>query len=435
MADSRFSSAKQPPFVLAPSLTYEEYSVVRLEHSWTSGTDKIHRKQDTIFCPDPSDQERLVRTIVEFIDLASPSRLNIKDEHLYAKFREVLGGDLRAQWTRIDSNIADADKTTANFPGHARKFLRKYLPNNSTTLLDEYLRTVKKPYSMNCYTLQSRLGLINTLSTYLPGSSGTAIFPDDNALKLGFYRLMLNDWQLNFDAAGHQIDSNTYTIDMLVDYMEQQRLHYNARRNDPQPSRRGNYTPGNYNRSPPRPTSYNNQNNSSGNYRPQRTPRYSPYPVSANRNSTPPVRTATPGRGNNTTRSPYPLRSTTGGRGNPGRGNQTRAGTGRGSNVRRNLQFFQHTRSHDHYHVHNGYNQHENIDDQYYADDQQTHEQMDYDQQDHYHDYDTTTRHHRNHYHSLESNDHAYTDHNNHEDHYYVADDYQYDQDDWVQDY
>ena len=47
-------------------------------------------------------------------------------------------------------------------------------------------------------------------------------------MKNAIYRLMLPQWQLNFNASGNQLDNNNYSITCLFAHMEQQQLHYNA---------------------------------------------------------------------------------------------------------------------------------------------------------------------------------------------------------------
>jgi hypothetical protein len=102
------------------------------------------------------------------------------------------------------------------------------MPSNSFLIQQRYFNKATKPYGMDCFAAASRLRLINTLSVYLPGSSGLRLFPNDTALKSAFYKLMLPAWQLAFDVSGNQLHDAAYTLQKLVNFMENHRLHHNA---------------------------------------------------------------------------------------------------------------------------------------------------------------------------------------------------------------
>lgn len=229
MAAYRQPIRKQPPFTLQPTILYEEYSTTRLTNEFDDAGNRVTRKYEVPFCPDQSDKERVVRTIHEFLYACDDARLHVAIADRYTKLTEVLGGDLRVTWNDILNGIDAADRTVANFPAHIRLLTSKILPNDSYTLLDDYLRTAKKPYSMDCYTVSGRLTLLNALSAYLPGSNGAVLFPDAVSRKRAFFRLMLPEWQLAFNGSGHTLDDAAYSYDQLVEYMDQQRIFHNAR--------------------------------------------------------------------------------------------------------------------------------------------------------------------------------------------------------------
>ena len=80
---------------------------------------------------------------------------------------------------------------------------------------------------MNCFITASKLCLINTLSFYLPGSNNKELFMDATFFKNTFYRLMLLDWQLEFNLTGFQLDNDAQDFNQLVTFVEQQRIvHY-----------------------------------------------------------------------------------------------------------------------------------------------------------------------------------------------------------------
>jgi hypothetical protein len=83
---------------------------------------------------------------------------------------------------------------------------------------------VTKSYHMDCYETNGRLSLINNLSVFFPSSNGQSIMPNDVALTQGYYNLMPSSWQSKFDSNGRRVDELTYTLEILIDFMEAQRL-------------------------------------------------------------------------------------------------------------------------------------------------------------------------------------------------------------------
>ena len=243
-AQRQLTAAKQPPFTLHQTLLYEDYPTTCLVHTWhvaavqaaagvaAREAHDITRKYDVPFCPDQSDKERVIRTLHEFVRVCADDYLHLHDEERYNKVSDVLGGDLRITWDALRTNILQVNRTDANFAGHLREFVRKLVSNNSYQLLDDYLRSAKKPYEMDCYTCAGRLTLLSTLSAYLPGSNGTELFPNEQNMKQAFYRLMLSQWQLAFDTSGNRTDDPAYTMNQLTEFMEQQRIFHNAREED-----------------------------------------------------------------------------------------------------------------------------------------------------------------------------------------------------------
>ena len=441
---------KQPPLPLTPLLLYEDYGSQRVVNSFTDANgDDQTRKMDVPYCPDPSDKERLLRTLQEFTDACADPRLHINGADRYVKLREVLGGSLRATWDTVTAGIDAATQAdNANWIAGLRTFARNFFPNNAFTLQDEYMRAAVKPYAMDCYTLNSRIQLINQLSAYLPGSGGNTLYADDTAIKNAFYRLMLEDWQLKFDATGNALDDAAYTLQQLVDFMEQQRLHHNARMEQRSSNRqvRQNRLPLEPARRPPPPYPFNGNGYGYGpgdpggprypgppgppRGGPPGGPRRSPYNGRSQAPQGPPA-----GRGNHVNRtprrqqgsgfrSPYALRPT------ERRQQRFQANP----QVRRNLNFYQ---GYDNYHQ-----------DDYVPDDTQEHYMGDtyadphdsYD--DHYHQDQPSAstpgpRAPRPARQGFESDSFqqapavSYDDYN---DHYYAAED-DYATDDWVQDY
>lgn len=297
-AIAKLRATKQPPIAIKPNILYEDYpttaiynSVVLAAVAPATNTTTVTRKQVLPFCPDASDKERLIRCFHDLVEASGANNLSLADSALHQKAREVLGGELKTTWTAVVATAITANKAaTTDFEANVREFLANYMPPNSYLILTESLTHASKPFSMDCFEVISRLRLINILSPYLPGSGGKKILDDDVSLKSAFYRLMLPQWQLNFDAAGHQIDDATLTVNRLVSFMDQQRLHHDAhkdleRRQQPRNPRAQR-----------RSTPYNgyNNNRSYGNSNPRPNNFSSPYQNRPNRFNQSPMRSFRP---------------------------------------------------------------------------------------------------------------------------------------------
>ena len=174
-AVAKLRATKQPPFQLKPSLLYEDYPTIAVYNqvqiaAATATTNAVtqNRKQVLPFCPDSSDKERLVRCFNEFLDACDPELLNLQDEKLHLKAKEILGGDLKTTWVEVMTKAKTDDPKnveTAKYKENVRTFLSKYMPPNAFHVLREFLAHVKKPFSIDCFDLASRLWLINTLNT------------------------------------------------------------------------------------------------------------------------------------------------------------------------------------------------------------------------------------------------------------------------------
>eukprot|EP00536_Pseudo-nitzschia_multiseries_P002427 jgi/Psemu1/5506/gm1.5506_g len=175
-AVAQLQAAKQAPFFFKPKVRYEDYPTVRLVHSVTRyisstpaaastastpstpgatlppppppppTTASSVKKQDTTFCPDSSDSERLIRVLVDFIDAVGPHNLNIKNDAKHYKLCEVLGGDLKHTWDKIVNNaglpIQDAD-----FTNNLNAFISLFLPDDTKNTTRRWPTTPKQPYA------------------------------------------------------------------------------------------------------------------------------------------------------------------------------------------------------------------------------------------------------------------------------------------------
>ena len=243
-------ASRQPSIFLKPTLTYEEYSTVRISHSWDEDVGAAGnprwttrtRKADVPFAPDASDKERLLRVVHEYNDAIAASRLHFTTgADIYDNFRLTLGGDLRTTWDQVVTELLQTQvpdgagghnpwtKTAANFiTDGVSKFLRRFFPSNSFLIQGEYMRLVMKPKVLDVYAVSGRARLINTLSRYLPGSGGNKLYNTPLEEKNAFFRMMLPAWQLKFTESGQELDDPNYTYDRLVQFMANQQLYHDA---------------------------------------------------------------------------------------------------------------------------------------------------------------------------------------------------------------
>ena len=196
------------------------------------------------FAPDSSDKECLLRVIDEYLDNCPDNILHIHDADRYENFRQIIGGSMKAAWTQIvnEDRPNPAQRTDDNFLVDVRTFVRRHCPSNSADLFKTYLANPKT---------------VKPLSRFLPGAGGDPIFNTDLAIHNGFFQHMLDPWQLKFTENRNSTEA-PMTIDRMVDFFEQQHIHYNARQAFPRRSRGGysgrpyNYRPFNYRLNPGR---------------------------------------------------------------------------------------------------------------------------------------------------------------------------------------
>ena len=245
--------AKDPPLFLKPFHPFEEYTMVCITYTHTvpavAGTPAvasydITRKHDVPFCPDSLDKERLLRVIDEYLENCPDNILHIHDADRKENFRQILGGSMKAAWTQIvnEDRPNPAQHTDDNFLVDVRTFVCCHCPSNSADLFKTYLADPKtvKPHDFDCYETHSCLELLNKFSCFLPGAGSDPIFNTDLAICNAFFHLMLDPWQLKFTENGNSTEA-PMTIDHMVDFFKQQRIHYNARQASPRHSR-GSYS-------------------------------------------------------------------------------------------------------------------------------------------------------------------------------------------------
>jgi hypothetical protein len=90
-----------------------------------------------------------------------------------------------------------------------------------------YLKNVKKPFRLNCLELYERLLMINTYTALFPGSNGNVAY-DDQQLKNVYFKMMLPEWQLQFQHLQHNLLDANFSSRDLQEYMSLEETVYNA---------------------------------------------------------------------------------------------------------------------------------------------------------------------------------------------------------------
>jgi hypothetical protein len=89
------------------------------------------------------------------------------------------------------------------------------------------LAKAKKPFKYTVKVLCSRLCHLNKLMSKLPGANDMLPY-DKGALKIELFKMMLSDWQINFNTAGLDIMDDAYMLQRLVHFMTVQEATFNA---------------------------------------------------------------------------------------------------------------------------------------------------------------------------------------------------------------
>jgi hypothetical protein len=167
----------------------------------------------------------MMNSIIEFEDACAAGRLNLSTgEKLYWRFRELLGEVFRADWDNAHLGKANL---VAGFHKTLNEFISYHFSN--TDLIDQknMLAKAKKPFKYMVEVLCSRLCHLNKLMSKLPGTNDTLPY-DKGVLKIELFKMMLNDWQINFNTTGLDITDDAYMLQRLVRFMTVQEATFNA---------------------------------------------------------------------------------------------------------------------------------------------------------------------------------------------------------------
>jgi hypothetical protein len=102
----------------------------------------------------------------------------------------------------------------AGFHKTLNKFISYHFSN--TDLIDQKNRPAKakKPFKYTVEVLCSRLCHLNKLMSKLTGVNNMLPY-NKGALKIELFKMMLSDWQINFNNAGLNIRDDAYTLQCL----------------------------------------------------------------------------------------------------------------------------------------------------------------------------------------------------------------------------
>jgi hypothetical protein len=199
------------PFPLVKEVLTEESSFVEISMKvqvggqgnniqWEKRTRKI-RKIDHL------NKELMMNSIIEFEDACAAGRLNLSNgEKIYSRFRE-----LRADWDNAHQGKANL---VAGFHETLNEFISYHFSN--TDLIDQknMPAKAKKPFKYTVEVLCSRLCHLNKLMSKLTGVNNMLPY-NKGALKIELFKMMLSDWQINFNNAGLNIRDDAYTLQCL----------------------------------------------------------------------------------------------------------------------------------------------------------------------------------------------------------------------------
>jgi hypothetical protein len=217
------------PFPLIKEVLTEESTFVEISTKvqvggqgnniqWEKRTAKI-RKIDHL------NKELMMNSIIEFEDACAAGCLNLSiGEKIYSRFRELLGEVFRADWDNAHQGKANS---VAGFHETLNEFISYHFSN--TDLIDQknMLTKAKKPFKYTVKVLCSSLRHLNKLMSKLPGANNMLPY-NKGALKIKLFKMMLSNWQFNYNKAGLNITDNAYMLQRLVRFMTVQEASFNA---------------------------------------------------------------------------------------------------------------------------------------------------------------------------------------------------------------
>ena len=100
-------------------------------------------------------------------------------------------------------------------------FIAQYIHDKDLEDMWLFLDQSKKPYTMTCIELCSRLRCLNQLMHFFPGVNNTAPY-NEGCMKLMFLNMMPVKFRTQFAVSGQHITDAAFSLDHLVDYISKQ---------------------------------------------------------------------------------------------------------------------------------------------------------------------------------------------------------------------
>jgi len=203
-----------PVIPIVRNIDPDDYKRVKLEEEVNVGTEDAPRfvkRKAEVFKADRKDIELLIRTIIEFDDVAGPARLNIDSgEKKFAQFRLCLDTTLRDDWDIVVASLDEDDMLTNQvFRQARREWLRKYF--NGTDYADQlnYMEKFVKPFKLTVQQVADRIVQIDRLLAYFPQAEGNEPYDEDDHKRI-FYQSMLKRWKDKFIDNDHDYQEMSF---------------------------------------------------------------------------------------------------------------------------------------------------------------------------------------------------------------------------------
>lgn len=238
MASTIGATGENAMIPLIPRIDPIDMPTVTLTRTVMAAGINDKRKAVVNHVSDGMEVEPLLRLVRDYRQTWSAGRLALTTGQLrFDYFRQCLSGIARDRWDVEATAVGGT--TIANFATCIDNWLSRYI--SPTDLADQrrYLETTKKPRRLTCESLSGRLEYLNQLLAVVPNSGGVPYTEQD--LKMKFFNMMLEDWQVKFAASGIELMSPGYSLRQLTRYMSVQEIAYNRSRDNSERrrSRRG----------------------------------------------------------------------------------------------------------------------------------------------------------------------------------------------------
>jgi hypothetical protein len=218
------------PFPLVKEVLTEESTFVEISMKVQVGGqgNNIHWEKRTakIRTINHLNKELMMNSIIEFEDACAAGCLNLSNgEKIYSRFRELLGELFRIDW---DNACQGKANLVAGFHKTLNEFISYHFSNSDLIDQKNMLAKARKPFKYTVKVLCSHLCHLNKLMSKLPGANNMLPY-DEGALKIELFKMMLSDWQINFNKnVGLNITDDAYMLQRLVRFMTVQEATFNA---------------------------------------------------------------------------------------------------------------------------------------------------------------------------------------------------------------